>query len=110
MVKALQASAAGTDGSGQETPAPAGSLIRVLPRAGLNGTMAERFGTSAAKGNVQAKTGSLTTASTLAGVLTTDNGQTLLFAIGYDNGEKTTAYYGRPHLEGFIESLISPPS
>lgn len=64
-----------------------------LAVAGLTGTLAERFqtpATSAGKGVVQAKTGTLTGVSALAGLVTTADGRLLAFA----------------HLQNGVDSLV----
>lgn len=57
-----------------------------LPIAGQSGTLADRFVGSAAVGRVQAKTGSLESASSLAGYVTTDDGTRLVFATVLNGG------------------------
>lgn len=99
LVNALQGSVA--------EGAPSHALIRLLPRGGLNGTLEDRLYGDATLGNVQAKTGSLGKASTLAGVLTTASGQTLIFAVGSDNVPDAGAYWTRGNIDTFIEELAA---
>lgn len=86
-----------------------GSLIRLLPRAGVTGTLYERLDEPPFSGNIQAKTGSLGDVSSLAGVLTTTSGQTLIFAIGTNNVPDEGAYGTREYLDDFLRSLVTQP-
>jgi D-alanyl-D-alanine carboxypeptidase/D-alanyl-D-alanine-endopeptidase (penicillin-binding protein 4) len=52
-----------------------------LPVAGVDGTLANRFGNSTLKGRLWAKTGTLNEASALSGYLTAASGRTLAFSI-----------------------------
>lgn len=63
-------------------PSQLRTLLSALPVAGFSGTLAVRFGGSsaAAVGMVRAKTGWLNNAAGLAGVVTTADGQLLVFA------------------------------
>lgn len=56
-----------------------------LPVAGVDGSLAERFKISPAKGRVQAKTGSLGHVNCLSGYVTTDKGDRLVFSIMANN-------------------------
>ena len=56
-------------------------LLPTLPVAGVDGTLKKRMKGTAAEGNVQAKTGTLTGVISLAGYLTAANGHRLCFAI-----------------------------
>lgn len=56
-------------------------LFTHLPIAGIDGTLAKRMQKSIAKGNVHAKTGTLSGVSSLAGYCTASNGHILAFAI-----------------------------
>ena len=56
-------------------------LLPALPIAGVDGTLKKRMTDGAARGNVMAKTGTLTGISSLAGYLTTASGRQLCFAI-----------------------------
>ena len=56
-------------------------LLPALPTAGVDGTLKKRMTDGAARGNVMAKTGTLTGISSLAGYLTTASGRQLCFAI-----------------------------
>lgn len=57
------------------------ALYPSLPIAGVDGTLSKRMVKSKARGNVHAKTGTLTGVSSLSGYLTAANGNTLCFAI-----------------------------
>ena len=56
-------------------------LLPSLPVAGVDGTLKKRMKGTAAEGNVQAKTGTLTGVISLAGYLTAASGHRLCFAI-----------------------------
>ncbi len=72
VVKLLQAMAARPD---------ADLFIGSLPLAGRTGTLARRMRGSRAEGNLRAKTGTVTGASALAGVVTTRTGERLAFSL-----------------------------
>lgn len=80
-------------------------LVRSLPWGGLDGTLDTRFTTGEAAANVQAKTGSLSTVSSLAGVVTTSGGRTLVFAVGNDAVPDDGAYWTRGVLDDFVQGL-----
>lgn len=85
-----------------------GALVRSLPWAGVNGTLDTRLHDGTAYANLQAKTGSLASVATLAGVVTTSGGRTLIFAIGNDAVPETVgAWATRLHLDAFVEGLAS---
>lgn len=52
-----------------------------LPVAGVDGTLAGRFGRSVLKGRIQAKTGTMSDANILSGYLSADSGRTVVFSI-----------------------------
>jgi serine-type D-Ala-D-Ala carboxypeptidase/endopeptidase (penicillin-binding protein 4) len=56
-----------------------------LPIAGVDGTLRNRFRGTPAENNVRAKTGSLSSAASLAGYMTTAAGEKLAFAIMVNN-------------------------
>ncbi len=84
-----------------------GSLVRLLPVAGMSGTLSSRLEGESTAGNVEAKTGSLGHVTTLAGVLTTQSGQNLAFAVGNDEVPDDAAYWTRDYLDQFIEFLAN---
>ena len=57
-----------------------GALLDGLPVAGFDGTLAKRYRTSPAAGEVRAKTGTLNGVSALAGLVHTHDGAVLAFA------------------------------
>ncbi len=57
------------------------SLYESLPIGGVDGTLKSRFRWTQAEGNVRAKTGSLTGASSLSGYVTSADGKLLAFSI-----------------------------
>lgn len=56
-------------------------LYPSLPIAGVDGTLKSRMGGTKARGNVHAKTGTVTGVSSLAGYLKADNGNIICFSI-----------------------------
>jgi D-alanyl-D-alanine carboxypeptidase/D-alanyl-D-alanine-endopeptidase (penicillin-binding protein 4) len=63
-----------------------GSVFRdALPIAGVDGTLRNRFKGTVAENNVHAKTGSLSSAASLSGYLTTTAGENLVFSIMVNN-------------------------
>ncbi|HEX4249352.1 MAG TPA: D-alanyl-D-alanine carboxypeptidase/D-alanyl-D-alanine-endopeptidase [Pseudonocardia sp.] len=80
-------------------------LLSGLPVAGGDGTLDDRFGagdSTAGRGFVRAKTGTLTGVSTLAGVVTDTDGRLLTFAL-MANG--TSPSQSRPRLDALAAAL-----
>jgi D-alanyl-D-alanine carboxypeptidase/D-alanyl-D-alanine-endopeptidase (penicillin-binding protein 4) len=80
-------------------------LLGGLPVAGGDGTLDDRFTTgdsSAGRGYVRAKTGTLTGVSSLAGVVTDDDGRLLTFAL-MSNGASPAV--SRPALDALAAAL-----
>lgn len=80
-------------------------LVRSLPWGGLDGTLEDRFTTGPAAADVQAKTGSLPVVASLAGVVQTSGGRTLVFALGNDAVPDDGAYWTRSPLDAFVQGL-----
>ena len=96
LVGVLKASYAG-QGTGADT-------MRLLPWAGLVGTLSQRMNEAPAGGNVQAKTGSLQEVTSLSGSVITQGGRLLLVSIGHDQ-VTDGAYATRGRLDTFEEGL-----
>lgn len=81
-------------------------IITGLPVAGGDGTLDDRFGrdarSAAGRGVVRAKTGTLTSVSSLAGVVTDSDGSLLVFAL-ISNGAPPAAI--RPRLDAMAAEL-----
>lgn len=80
-------------------------LVRALPWGGWQGTMDSRYEDNGAAGNVQAKTGSLSQVTSLAGIVRTSTGRELIFAVGIDGTADGESYFLRPNIDSFIERL-----
>ena len=78
--------------------------MRLLPWAGLVGTLSQRMNEAPAAGNVQAKTGSLQEVTSLSGSVLTRSGRLLLVSIGHDQ-VTDGAYATRGRLDTFEEGL-----
>ena len=63
----------------------AGVFRDALPIAGVDGTLRSRMRGTTAENNVRAKTGSLSSAASLSGYLTTAGGENLVFSIMVNN-------------------------
>jgi serine-type D-Ala-D-Ala carboxypeptidase/endopeptidase (penicillin-binding protein 4) len=81
-------------------------IVSGLPVAGGDGTLDDRFapaaGSAAGRGVVRAKTGTLTGVSSLAGVVTDEEGRLLVFALISNGPSPATA---RPRLDGIAAAL-----
>lgn len=80
-------------------------LVRSLAWGGVEGTLTQRYTQGDAAANVQAKTGSLGSVSSLAGVVDTTSGRTLVFAIGTDDVPDGAAYWTHFALDDFVQGL-----
>jgi serine-type D-Ala-D-Ala carboxypeptidase/endopeptidase (penicillin-binding protein 4) len=63
----------------------AGVFRDALPIAGVDGTLRNRMKGTPAENNLRAKTGSLSSAASLAGYLNTSGGENLVFSIMVNN-------------------------
>lgn len=73
-------------------------LLPSLPKAGMDGTLRNRMSSTFTRGNVRAKTGSVTGVYSLAGYLTTSNGHEICFSIinqGIMHGKNARAFQDR---------------
>jgi D-alanyl-D-alanine carboxypeptidase/D-alanyl-D-alanine-endopeptidase (penicillin-binding protein 4) len=66
-------------------------FVTGLPIAGLDGSLSTRMKATAAENNVRAKTGTMSNIRTLAGYVTTRDGERLAFVILINNFEGTSA-------------------
>lgn len=81
-------------------------LREVMPVAGVDGTLDDRMGRGYARGNVHAKTGTVTGVSALAGYCTASNGHVLCFSI--INMGIRHASSGRRFQDRVCEALCRP--
>ena len=72
-------------------PTGASPWMTGLPVAGRDGTLENRFRNTAAEGVLRGKTGTMSNIRTLAGYVTTKDGEPLAFAIMLNNFEGTGA-------------------
>lgn len=79
------------------------ALYPSLPIAGIDGTLDTRMVKGAAKGNVHAKTGTVTGVTCLAGYVRASNGNLLAFSIMHNGVMK--AAIGRDHEDRICEAL-----
>ena len=70
-------------------PTLASAWMKALPIAGVDGSLQTRMKGTAAEGNVRAKTGTMSNVRSLAGYMTTRDGERLAFAIIVNNFEGT---------------------
>ena len=63
----------------------ANTFREALPIAGVDGTLRNRMKGTVAESNLRAKTGSLSSAATLSGYVTTAAGENLVFSIMVNN-------------------------
>ena len=78
-----------------------------LPIAGLQGTLAERFVASDARGLVRAKTGSLPGVTSLAGTVITLDGRQLVFVVMADQTPVGGQWAPRQAIDAFVAGLAS---
>ncbi len=76
-----------------------------LPVAGVDGTLSTRMKATSAEGNLRAKTGTLTGASSLSGYVRTADNDTLAFSILINNYASTVRVYRR--VEDRIGMILS---
>ena len=76
-----------------------------MPIAGLSGTLADRFTTTAARGLVRAKTGSLPHVTSLAGTVVDADGRLLAFAVIADQTPDGGQWAPRATIDAFVTTL-----
>jgi D-alanyl-D-alanine carboxypeptidase/D-alanyl-D-alanine-endopeptidase (penicillin-binding protein 4) len=69
----------------------ASAFREALPVGGIDGTLRNRFKGTVAENNLRAKTGTLSTASSLSGFVTTAAGEELIFSIIVNNYPEDTS-------------------
>jgi D-alanyl-D-alanine carboxypeptidase/D-alanyl-D-alanine-endopeptidase (penicillin-binding protein 4) len=77
-----------------------------LPVAGVDGSLADRFKESPAKGRVQAKTGSLNHVRALSGFATTDSGDEIAFSILTD-GQNAAGKALSDTIDRLVETILA---
>lgn len=85
-------------------------LLTGLPIAGFNGSLEERFagpGTATGTGVVRAKTGTLTSVHSLAGLARSRSGTLLVFAIATDSAPHAKALAARAALDRAASALAN---
>ncbi|XCB29405.1 D-alanyl-D-alanine carboxypeptidase/D-alanyl-D-alanine-endopeptidase [Arcanobacterium hippocoleae] len=83
------------------------SLLSALPVSQLDGTLSGRFADLPVAGKVRAKTGSLGSVTSMAGLLYTNAGRMLSFVVIVDGVPEDGAYGLRPLLDGVIAKIIA---
>jgi len=81
-------------------------LYDSLPIAGWDGTLKNRMLNSLAKGNLRAKTGTMTGVSALSGYVTTRDRKTIVFSMIFNNF-KTSASTIKREVEDYIGDLLA---
>lgn len=80
-------------------------LIDDLPVAGWQGTVADRFGSTPARGLVRAKTGSLPGVTSLAGTVWTQDSRQLVFVVLADRTPEGGQWGPRAAIDTFVQKL-----
>ncbi|ADG73535.1 D-alanyl-D-alaninecarboxypeptidase/D-alanyl-D-al anine-endopeptidase [Cellulomonas flavigena DSM 20109] len=78
-----------------------------MPVAGLNGTLADRYTRSDARGLVRAKTGSLPRVTSLAGTVLDAQRRQLVFAVMADQTPEGGQWAPRQAIDGFVAALAA---
>ncbi|MFI9381203.1 D-alanyl-D-alanine carboxypeptidase/D-alanyl-D-alanine-endopeptidase [Kutzneria sp. NPDC052558] len=105
LLGSIMTVAAGPDGGGDPRVAKLRPLLNGLPVAGGSGTLSDRYNdaaSSAGKGYVRAKTGTLDKVNTLAGIVQDADGKVLAFAL-MSNGSEIDQ--GRAALDAVAAAL-----
>lgn len=82
------------------------SVVAALPIAGLTGTLDDRYTSSAARGLVRAKTGSLPNVTSLAGTLVDADGRALVFVVMADATPDGGQDPPRRAIDAFVSGLV----
>lgn len=85
----------------------AAQLLGLLPVSSWDGTLTKRMRDGAAAGLVHAKTGSLSGVSTMAGLLRTQSGHNLVFAVMTDKFDPGAVYQVHKFIDNFLNELAA---
>ena len=85
-----------------------GRLVGSLPLAGRTGTLARRFGRTAAEANLRAKTGWIDEARSLSGYLTTAGGRRVVFSVVVNGTTPTSPALNA--LDGLVAAIAADRS
>ncbi|WP_158024382.1 D-alanyl-D-alanine carboxypeptidase/D-alanyl-D-alanine endopeptidase [Boudabousia marimammalium] len=81
--------------------------LSAFPVASLDGTLQQRLSNSNTAGMVRAKTGSLPSVRSLAGVLRTSSGRDLIFAVMIDDCEKDKVWGMKQRIDEFLHTVVT---
>jgi D-alanyl-D-alanine carboxypeptidase/D-alanyl-D-alanine-endopeptidase (penicillin-binding protein 4) len=83
------------------------TFVKSLTVGGRDGTLRRRFRSSAARGRVRGKTGTLTRCLALSGFVTADDGRTLAFAIVTNKNRRRDRTGVRREHEALVEAMFA---
>ena len=75
----------------QGDPSVRDAFVNSLPVGGIDGTLENRFPSGPAQANVRAKTGTMTSVSSLGGYVSTESGRPIAFALMCNNYTSPTS-------------------